>query len=68
MLSLILNSPSLVDSVMALVEDDMSVVGVGSTVNIQALVGIVSNVSSVSWVESSLLVSLVSVVSDNSVH
>jgi len=37
-------------------------------VNIQALVGVVSDISSVSWVESSLLVCLVSVVSDNSVH
>jgi len=67
-LGVLLNGPSLVDSVVALVPDDVSHVGVGSTVDIEALVDIVSDVSSVSWVESGLLVGLVSEVSNNSVH
>jgi len=46
----------------------MSVVGVRGTMDIQALVVVVSNVLSVSWVESSLLVSLVLVLSDDGVH
>lgn len=67
-LGFLLNGPSLVDSVVALVPDDVSHVGVGSTVDIKALVGVVSDISSVSWVESGLLVGLVSEVSNNSVH
>jgi hypothetical protein len=61
------DSPSLVGTIVAVPPDDMSVVGVDSTVDIQALVGSVSDVLSVASVELDWLGLLTSVGSDDSV-
>lgn len=54
--SLSVEVPGLVQSIVAVPEDDMSVVGVLATVNIKALSAVVSDVSSWSSVEDSSLV------------
>ena len=68
LLGLGLNGPTLVESIVALVPDNVSVVDVLSGVNIKALVAVVSHVLSVTWVEGSLLVCLVLVNSDDCGH
>jgi len=64
--SSLVNVPSLVEAVVAVPEDNMSIVVVVSAVNVEALSTVVSNVSSRSSVPSHLLESLVSVRSNNS--
>jgi hypothetical protein len=58
--------PSLVGTVVAVPENDMSVVRVVTTMNVEALTTVVSDVSSVSTIDSDFLVDLSSPLSDNS--
>ena len=55
-----------IEAVVAVPEDSMSHVSVDSTVNIEALLGIVSDVSSATTIEGKSLVDFVSVWSGNS--
>lgn len=64
--SISVKEPSLVLSIVAVPEDDMSLVGVSSTVNIKALLSVVSNVSVLSTIVGNLLVNLTSEWSDDS--
>ena len=61
------DSPSLVGTIVAVPPDDMSVVGIDSTVNIKAFVGSVSDVLSVASVELDWLSFLLPVGSDGGV-
>jgi len=64
----LVNVPGLVETIVAMVEDNLSVVGVVSTLNIKAVTTAVSQVSSASWeVGESLSGIVVDVLSDNSV-
>ena len=67
LLGLGVDGPSLVQTIVALVPDNVSVVGVLSSVDVKALVCVVSHVLSVTWVEGGLLVGLVSVLSHDGV-
>jgi hypothetical protein len=64
--SLSVNVPGLVESVMAVVEDSVSVVSVGFTMDIEALASIVADVSSWSTIEGNLLVSILTAWSHDS--
>jgi len=62
----LVNPPGLVETVVAVVEDDVSVVSVAVSMDIEALSSVVLEVSSGSTVPSDLVVLLVSVRSDDS--
>ena len=62
---LLVNNPTLVGTIVALVPDEMSVLGVGSSMNIKTSVGHVSNSSSVTFEPSDLLDDVTSPLSDN---
>lgn len=64
--SMSVEEPSLVGSVVTVPEDNMSVVGVTLTVDIEALLGVVSDVSELTTIVGNLLVDLSSVWSDDS--
>lgn len=62
--ALLINVPGLVESIVAVVEDHVSLVGVGSTMHIEALSSEVLNVSVLSSNPLGLLIVLVSPLSD----